>query len=115
MTGWRREGPLVPPYTVTGGRTAPSRNILDPVTLVTARLRASGLVDEPRKIVEHCQGGVLSIIDVAGRLGLSISVTKVLVSDLIDSGHLRIQVPFRDTKPTPELLERVLSGLQRLK
>jgi hypothetical protein len=115
MTSWRREGPLVPPYTITGGRATPSRNTLDPVTVVTARSRATGLVDEHRKIVEHCQGGVLSLIDVAGRLGLSISVTKVLVSDLIDSGHLRIQVPFRDTKPTAELLERVLSGLRQLK
>lgn len=115
MTDWRREGPLVPPYAVTGGRSRPSRNTLDPVTLVTARSRAGDLIDERRKIVEHCQGGVLSLIDVAGRVGLSISVTKILVSDLIDSGHLVIQVPFDDSRPTPELLERLLSGLERLK
>lgn len=110
----RHNRALVRPHVVTGGRAHPTRNIFDLVTLVVAvRLEVAGLTPEKRRIVELCRGGALSVAEVAGHLGLSLSVTKVLLSDLADSGHIATRAagpPDRDSKI--QLLQEVLDGLR---
>lgn len=115
MRSPRNERALVRPHVVTGGRSRPTRTIFDLVTLVTAAAadRPTGLGPERRRIVQLCQGGALSVAEVAGHLGLPVSVTRVLLSDLVDSGHITTW-----TQNTPagaarvRLLERVLDGLR---
>jgi hypothetical protein len=111
----RRERGLVRPYVVTDGRAHPTRNTLDLVTLVTAlgSRPLGGLSPEKRRVVELCRGGALSVAEVAGHLTLAISVTKVLISDLIDSGHITARAPIpRHQLPDAQILQEVLDGLR---
>lgn len=114
MSSRRREHRLIRPHVVTGGRAHPTRNTFDVVTLVTtARDQVAGLSPEKRRVMRLCQDGSLSVADLAARLELPISVTKVLLSDLIDSGHIATENP----TPPPSrdelaLLQEVLNGLR---
>ncbi|MCP3800996.1 DUF742 domain-containing protein [Allokutzneria sp. A3M-2-11 16] len=116
MTANRRERALVRPHVVTGGRAHPTRNTFDLVTLVTvARDQVAGLSPEKRRAMELCRGGALSVAEAAAHLGLPVSVTKVLLSDLVDSGHLAVtsESPARGG-PDLKLLRDVLDGLRAL-
>ncbi|GAB2908235.1 MULTISPECIES: DUF742 domain-containing protein [Streptomyces] len=91
----RPGGRLVRSYVVTDGRARPTRNTLDLITLLTAAddLPPTGLTPEKRRVTELCRHGALSLGEVAGHLGLPVSVTKVLVADLMDSGHITTRAP----------------------
>ncbi|MDX3613335.1 DUF742 domain-containing protein [Streptomyces europaeiscabiei] len=116
MTPRRRpEGRLVRSYVVTGGRAHPTRNTLDLVTLLVATtdLSLSGLTPETRRVMELCRPGALSLAEVAGRLLLPVSVTKVLVADLMDSGHIVTRAPIPAARPSDaRILQEVLDGLR---
>lgn len=111
----RREQGLVRAYVVTDGRAHPTRNTLDIVSLVNAVTSRplTGLTPERRAVMELCRGGALSVAEVAGYLELPITVTKVLISDLIDSGHIiaRAAIP-QAQLPDVQLLQEVLNGLR---
>jgi hypothetical protein len=105
----------VRPYVVTDGRSQPTRNTFDLVTLVFAPndRPLSGLSPERRRIVELCIPGALSVAEVAGHLGLPVSVTKVLLADLVDSGHILTRAPIPAAElPDARLLQEVLDGLR---
>ncbi|PRX46788.1 uncharacterized protein DUF742 [Nonomuraea fuscirosea] len=113
----RNEGGLVRPYVVTEGRSQPTRNTLDVVTLVMATREppTSVLNPEKRRMLALCRAGTLSVAEVAGHLMLPVSVAKVLLADLIDTGHVITRPP----APTAErgsaaLLQEVLDGLRAL-
>ncbi|GAA2408564.1 DUF742 domain-containing protein [Streptomyces glaucosporus] len=111
----RRDRGLVRPYVVTDGRAHPTRNTLDLVTLVTAAggRPLDGLSPEKRRVMELCRGGALSVAEVSGHLGLATSVTKVLISDLVDSGHITVRPPVPKAQlPDARLLQEVLDGLR---
>lgn len=110
----RREDALVRPHVITGGRAHPTRTTLDAVTLVVATGSSlSGASPEKRRVLQLCGGGALSVAEVAGHLGLPLSVTRVLVSDLIDSGHLALRSSAPDVSPPDvHLLQELLDGLR---
>ncbi|MEV8030683.1 DUF742 domain-containing protein [Streptomyces sp. NPDC086182] len=113
----RRPGErLVRSYVVTDGRSHPSRNTLDLVTLLIAALGRplAGLGPEKRRLMELCRPGALSLVEVAGHLELPVSVTKVLVADLMDSGHLVTRTPIPSAGPPSDtrVLQEVLDGLR---
>ncbi|MYR54829.1 DUF742 domain-containing protein, partial [Streptomyces sp. SID625] len=68
---------------------------------------------EVRAIWELCAGGYLSVAEVAAYLSLPVGVTRLLLTDLADQGHL-----LRRAAPPPAqaadraLIEKVLHGLQ---
>jgi hypothetical protein len=105
----------VRPYALTGGRTTP-RHSLRLLSQLVARAEVSpaGLVPEAEAALELCQDQPRSVAEVAGHLGLPVLVTKIILSDLIDSGALT--VPVTDTPDAPhantQLLEAVLAGLR---
>ncbi|MGP3950933.1 DUF742 domain-containing protein [Streptomyces sp. 7N604] len=115
-------------FVLTGGRTRPTRNthVLDVITMVTTvpDKPLSGLSPEQVAMVDLCRGGYLSVVEVAGHLGQSLTITRVLIGDLLDSGHLvtRVSRPAAEasaaTVAVPNddnhILERVLHGLQAL-
>jgi uncharacterized protein DUF742 len=105
---------LVRPHVVTGGRAHPTRNIFDLVTLViAARNQLAGLNPEKRRVMELCRGGALSVAEVAGHLRLPVGITKVLLSDLVDSGHITTRASTPDARlPGDDLLREVLDGLR---
>lgn len=105
---------LVRPYVVTGGRAHASRNTLDAVTVVIAtREQVAGLSPEKKRLMELCRGGALSVAEIAAHLSLPISVTKVLLSDLVDSGHIATHAAVSHAaRPDMKLLKDVLDGLR---
>ncbi|MFE1908969.1 DUF742 domain-containing protein [Streptomyces gardneri] len=109
---------LVPAYLATGGRTTPSRNTLDRLTLLSVAVDA---IPEPatpprRRVVELLLHGPLSLAEVAAHVGLPLSVVRVLVCDLVDAGLIRARAPIPPAENQDrQLLERVLSGLRELR
>ncbi|WP_455356682.1 DUF742 domain-containing protein [Streptomyces sp. SYSU K217416] len=119
MTPRRRrpEGGLVRPYVVTDGRAYPTRNTLDLVTLLigTEDLPLTGLSPENGRLMELCRPGALSVAEVAGHLSLPVSVVKVLIADLMDSGHIVTRAPIPSARPSEaRILQEVLDGLRSL-
>ena len=111
------------PYAVTGGRTRPRHTLRAVSLLVSARPEPADLAPEARQAVDLCRAEQRSVAEIAGRLHLPIQVTKVLLSDLLDSGALAMRVSdvsfsaSHTTLASPDqvqLLEGVLVGLRRM-
>jgi hypothetical protein len=114
--------PLVRPYTITGGRTAPGSDGLTLVTLVTA-VPADAAADRPqplqpehRAILARCVTPV-ALVEIAAAVDLPISVTKILVADLAASGTVTLRAPSTgvvDGDIDTNVLLEVRNGLARL-
>jgi hypothetical protein len=111
-------GPLVRPFAVTRGRAGADLHDLDIITLVVAvrpETDAATLDREYGEILRMCQRRPLSIAEIAAKLNLLLAAVKVLVSDLIDSGHLIFRSPPAPAaRPDIKLLQAVLDGVRRL-
>ncbi len=102
------------PYVITEGRAHPTRNTFDLVTLVmAARDDPGGLSPEKRRVMDLCRGGSLSVAEVAAHLEIPVSVTRVLLGDLVDSGHITTRSPIPSAElPDIQILQEVLDGLR---
>jgi hypothetical protein len=111
-------GPLVRPFAVTRGRAGNDVHHLDIITLVVAIRPETDVVTLDREygeILRMCQGRPLSIAEVAAELKLLLAAVKVLVGDLINSGHLILRSrPPSSGSPDIRLLEAVLDGVRKL-
>jgi hypothetical protein len=107
------------PYTLTGGRTRPRIEL--PIeatveTLVSLDELAWASGDVRTEIVRLC-GDRPSIAEISSYAAQPIGVIRVLVADLVQSGHLRIHTTLTDRSTVSErrrLIERTLSGLRAL-
>lgn len=108
-------GPLVRPYTVSRGRTRNGQPDLKVITLVLAtrpfeQVSNVGLDYEHLQIMKLC-GHPLSIAEISSHLQLPLSVTKILIADLIE----RELLIFRSAvAPDVKILQAVIHGLRRL-
>jgi hypothetical protein len=108
-------GPLVRPYTVSRGRTRTGQPDLKVITLVLAphpfeQISTAGLDYEHIQILKLC-GRPLSIVEISSHLQLPLSVTKILVADLIE----RALLIFRSAvTPDVKVLQAVIHGIRRL-
>ncbi|MDF3143940.1 MULTISPECIES: DUF742 domain-containing protein [unclassified Streptomyces] len=107
-------------YVLTKGRSGPggSASSLDVATLIVSRTApALGLQHEHEEILRRCREP-LSVAELGAHLGLPFNILAVLLTDLLEAGHVeaRDPIPAHDTGRGPDLalLEEVLSGLQRL-
>ena len=111
-------GPLVRPFAVTRGRAGKHIHRLDLLTMVmAARTEAdiTGLDREYREILRLCQHQALSVAEIAAHMDLLLVAVKVLVSDLIESGHLIYRPPRSAAgRPDIKLLQAVLDGVRKL-
>lgn len=111
-------GPLVRPFAVTRGRAGTDVHDLDIITLVVAvrpAAAATSLDREYGDIVLMCQGRPMSVAEISAKMNLLVAAVKVLVSDLITSGHLIFRSPPpRVDGPDIPLLRKVLDGVRRL-
>lgn len=110
-------GPLVRPYTMTGGRTRP-RYELAVEALVSTTFPGrdfSSFLPELRAICELCRE-VRSVAEISALMRMPLGVVRVLISDLANDGVVHVhQTPGQEGgQPDLALLERVLSGLHRL-
>ncbi|WP_330460110.1 DUF742 domain-containing protein [Streptomyces sp. NBC_00820] len=109
-------GRLVRPYTVSEGRTEPTRHF-DLMTMVVATGTAlrSDLGLDHTQVLDLCRAPV-TVAEIAGLTRMPATVIKVLLSDLAERGAIATR-PFdlavRGTTSAPdlELLEALRDGL----
>jgi hypothetical protein len=107
----------VRPYTATNGRTKPS-TALDLMSLVIATGR--GLIAADQLGIDHAEALHLChvptpVVEIAAHLRQPVMTTKVLLSDLIESGALIARHPTpHEYANTPEVLETLIASLKRL-
>ncbi|MBB0243469.1 DUF742 domain-containing protein [Streptomyces alkaliphilus] len=109
-----KAGRLVRLYTVSSGRTRPTSDF-DLLTMVVAVEDGAGnyLGPDHARLLELCQKPI-SLAELAAHLHLPATITKVLLSDLVDSGAVTTRAP-AVAAPDPtdrDLLEAVLHGLR---
>jgi hypothetical protein len=111
-------------YTVTHGRVLGDDDPFDIVALIVAeRDSAPGMQSEHVKILQMCHAP-MAIVEISAELQLPISVVKVLLLDLLDTGGITVRHPLPGTTsangptgphlPDRDVLKQVLRGLQRL-
>ncbi|MGH3736042.1 MAG: DUF742 domain-containing protein [Micromonosporaceae bacterium] len=110
-------GPLVRPYTLTGGRTRPS---VDGFDLVAYVLTVEGAEPDPALHPEHraalwaCHYP-LSVAELASQLDLPLGVVRVLLGDLHELELITVREPADEMRlPDESLLEAVMHGLRAL-
>ncbi|GAB3450987.1 hypothetical protein GCM10027570_26720 [Streptomonospora sediminis] len=111
------DGPLVRPYTVSGGRTRPAESGLDMISIVVAtreQIDWGALEPEHAAILRLCDRPV-SVAEVSAHLDLPMTVVKVLLGDLIANGDLLARAPMPASDPPHmNVLQAVLDGIRRL-
>lgn len=112
-------GRLVRPYTVTGGRTEPARDIAVEAVLTTTprgRHEAQFAGRAKQLIADLCAGNALSLAEVASYARVPLGVARVLVADMAGEGLLALHepAPSHDHEQWMDLLEGVLDGLRAL-
>jgi hypothetical protein len=107
---------VVRPYTLTGGRTAPKVEL--PVE-ATLRREVAGSADptDPNllRILDVCDRR--SVAEVSAHVHMPIGVVRVLLGDLVEQGHVRVQATLTAESSQDErreLIERTLRGLRTL-
>jgi Protein of unknown function (DUF742) len=111
-------GPVVRPYTVTGGRVRPVSGALDLVAFVVATEpdAAAGRLDlqpEHRAILTIAQDPV-SVAELASELDLALGVVRVLLGDLLSDGLVSAHEPSVAEIPDDDILKAVVNGLRAL-
>jgi hypothetical protein len=115
----REAGPVVRPYAVTKGRTAPaagtSLGLIDVVVAAPDPDRPADLRlgPEHRQILARC-GRPITVVDLASDLDLPVGVVRVLLSDLSQHGMVRVLATPRGPVSNERLLRDVLDGLHAL-
>ncbi|KES08490.1 hypothetical protein BU52_00140 [Streptomyces toyocaensis] len=119
MGGSDPAGRLVRPFTLTGGRTRPSRADFTLITTVTAADPQPETAARPQpehlRILRLCAEPV-AVAEIAARLDLPVSVVVILLCDLLEAGRITVHPPHPVTRTTPDLdlLQKVREGLGRL-
>ncbi|MFI0502620.1 DUF742 domain-containing protein [Streptomyces albogriseolus] len=117
MGGSDSAGRLVRPFTLTGGRTRPSRADFTLITTVTAvdpqPETAARPQPEHTRILRLC-ARPMAVAELAARLDLPVSVVVIMLCDLLEAGRITARPPRSVTTPDPDLLQKVREGLGRL-
>ncbi|MEV8362213.1 DUF742 domain-containing protein [Streptomyces niveus] len=124
MSRGQHQRRLLPAYLATGAGSAPLPSTLDTLTA----LRASGVplaayhTPVHHRVVELVSGGSLTAVEIAAYLSLPASVGLMLAEQLVSDGLLKASVPIPDAlapsragRPSLQLMEEVLNGLQSLR
>ncbi|MEU5085329.1 DUF742 domain-containing protein [Streptomyces sp. NPDC021356] len=102
-------------YTITGGRTSSGPDSpFDLVTLVVAESQpAPGMQSEHAAILRLARFPT-AVVEIAAELRLPVSITKVLLCDLLAAGRVSARHPRKAAVYDPDILEQVLVGLRNL-
>jgi Protein of unknown function (DUF742) len=114
----KEAGPVVRPYTMTGGRARPVTGGLDLLTYVEALYAPEAdlihLQPEHREILSLTRTA-LSVAEIAGRLDLPVGVVRVLIGDLLQANLVStFTSPSAVTPPDETILQAVIDGLRAL-
>jgi hypothetical protein len=117
----RESGPVVRPYAVTGGRTAPADgDVLDLLAVIVATGQPAATEDAARLTPEHrrllglCHRQI-TLADLAADIALPLGVVRVLLADLTQLGAITVvrQRP-PDQRTGNDVLQEILNGLRAL-
>ncbi|MCZ0982433.1 DUF742 domain-containing protein [Streptomyces diastatochromogenes] len=102
-------------YTLTGGRSRAGSDAFDLVTLIVSESDpVAGMQSEHAAILRMCRFPT-AVVEVAAGLGLPVSITRILLSDLHDTGRISARHPRAAYRlPDHDILEQVLVGLRNL-
>lgn len=106
-------------YVITSGRSGGADDRLDAVTLIVAESApTSGMQSEHARILNLCVGP-LAVVEIAAHLRLPVTVVRILLTDLIDTGRVTARHPVPAPSPahplaSPDVLEKVLVALHNL-
>ncbi|MFD5075576.1 DUF742 domain-containing protein [Streptomyces sp. NPDC058371] len=105
-------------YTLTGGRSRSAPDTpFDLVTLVVAECDpAPGMQSEHAAILRLAERPT-AVVEIAAELRLPVTITRILLSDLLAAGRVSARHPRRTVPsgpPDPDILEQVLVGLRNL-
>ncbi|MER7335514.1 MULTISPECIES: DUF742 domain-containing protein [unclassified Micromonospora] len=112
-------GPVVRPYTLTGGRVRSSVDGFDLVAYVLAEPAADPaahpeLHPEHRRLVSLATRPV-PVAELAAELDLAVGVVRVLLGDLLARGLVAVHQPTAAAHlPDNDILKAVVSGLRAL-
>ncbi len=113
----RDAGPIVRPYALTGGRTRPSGETFDLMSMVTAVRGAQAsthdLEPEHLTLLRLCRLPT-SVADLAADLDLPLGVVRILLSDMRERKLIAVHHPVPTRLTDPQLLREVADGLRRL-
>ncbi|MEH1167541.1 DUF742 domain-containing protein [Micromonospora sp. CPCC 205539] len=112
-------GPVVRPYTLTGGRV---RSAVDGFDLIAMVLAGADLDPEahPQLLPEHRRLVALArrpvpVAELAAELDLALGVVRVLLGDLLTQGLVAVhEPPTAGQLPDDNILKAVVSGLRAL-
>jgi hypothetical protein len=108
---------LVRPFLATAGRTRSSVGSLRYETLVQATdVSGADLRFEAARLFSLCSTA-MAIAEIAARLHIPIGSAKVIVGDLIDSGHLAAHETIDTTAYDSsgiDLMSRIIEGVRNL-
>ena len=118
MSGGDEAGRLVRPFTLTGGRTRPSRADFTLITTVTAvdppPERTVRPQPEHTRILRLCARPV-AVAELAAHLDLPVSVVVIMLCDLLEAGLITARPPRSFAgNPDLDLLQKVRDGLGRI-
>src|SRR6266568_3157648 len=110
-------GPVLRPYMLVRGRTRPTGEWLDVISMVCSQrvpaVEPADLEPEHLEVIRRCRGA-MSVADLASALGLPLAVVRILVADLRDRGLVKIRRPRSEGLADIRLLREVADGLRRL-
>jgi len=114
----KEAGPVVRPYTVTGGRARPVTGKLDLLSYVEALYAPDAdvihLQPEHRSILNLTRTA-LSVAEIAAHLDLPVGVVRVLIGDLVQANLVSTFSPGTAVHPPDEsILQAVIDGLRAL-
>jgi hypothetical protein len=118
VSGGDTAGRLVRPFTLTGGRTSPSRADFTLITTVTAvdppPTWATRSQPEHQRILRRCAQPI-AVAELAALLDLPVSVVVIMLCDLLEEGWITARPPHPVSRtPDMDLLQKVRDGLGRL-
>jgi hypothetical protein len=111
-------GPVVRPYTVTGGRARSAVDNIDMLAFVEARYAPDAdlvpFQPEHRDIIRVARTAT-SVAELAARLDLPLGVVRVLIGDLLHAGLVTTYDAGPTSQPpNEEVLRAVIDGLRAL-
>ncbi|GAA2747827.1 MULTISPECIES: DUF742 domain-containing protein [Kitasatospora] len=110
-------GPMVRPYTMTGGRTRPEPEF-DLIALVVGDVDVTPELPvgpEQAALLRLCRANALSVAELAAETDLPVGVVRVLLGDLLDAEYIRVSRPVPPALlPDEHILQEVIDGLRAL-
>ncbi|GAA5611187.1 DUF742 domain-containing protein [Streptomyces platensis] len=111
-------GPVVRLYAMTAGRARPSSAAFELMAVVQAEPRPDEdptLSPEQHAIYRLCDERPRPVAEVASDSGLPLGVVRVLLSDLLAEGLIRVNRPVPPAQlPDAHILREVIDGLRAL-